>query len=93
MKILNEALYFIGYHLFLEARDEAQLRTLVFEPYRGEHGPFQWNGDTIFFAEDVNSPEMVGFLKNRRPDICSARCISSYFKEEIRNLPKFATFL
>lgn len=93
LKAVDEALFFVWYYLFFYARDEAELRTHVFEPYRAEHGPFNWSGDSIFFSEDVNSPEVVEFVKSHRPDICLAMCTPSYFKDEIRNIPKYGTFV
>lgn len=91
-KALDETAFYLVFHRFLKDRDYGELRTRVIEPYPSEDGRPEWRGDAIT-ASDVNAPEVLAFLRERQPDLALAMCITNYFGEEIRSIPRHGVFL
>jgi len=91
-KVFDETLFYLYYHSLLNRRDQTALRRDVITPYHAEHGVPRWTGDEMF-AGHLNAPEVVSFLRHRRPDVAFAMCVSDYFRKELRATPKQGVFL
>lgn len=92
LKVINETLYHLYFHAFLQERDAAELQRDVIDPYRAAHGDVSWRGDCIF-TTDVNASEVLHFMEERQPDIGLAMCIHNYFGKRLREIPKLGVFL
>lgn len=92
LKVINETLFFLYYHGFISKDDAADLYEHVIHPYWDEHGSVSWTGDAIFTL-DVNEASVLGFLRERKPDVGFAMCINNYFGEEIRSIPEHGVLL
>jgi len=91
-KTIDEIAFFLYYHARLGRAEERTLEERVIAPYRREHGGPNWDGDTIS-ASDVNSPEVLEFLRERQPDMAFAMCVNNYFSDELRDLFERGVFL
>jgi hypothetical protein len=91
-KTVDETLFFLYYHAFLGAADQAELDRQVIRPYLEAHGEPRWTGDSIFTA-DVNEPAVLEFLRARTPDVVFAMCINHYFRKPLRQIPRLGVFL
>lgn len=91
-KAIDEAAFYLVFHRLLKRSDDAELRARVIDSYPAADGRPRWTGDAIT-AADVNEPEVLAFLRERRPDLALAMCITSYFGEEIRSIPRHGVFL
>jgi len=91
-KVINETLNFIVFHSFLAKRDQDDLRELVYKPYHSQHGKPIWKGNEIY-SDNVNDASVVNFVRECNPDIGFAMCINDYFGKQIRELPRYGTFL
>lgn len=92
LKVLNEVLGYCYLHAFLSGGEVAELQRRVIIPYFERHGVPAWRGDSIVTA-DVNAPEALSFISERRPDIVLAMCINNYFGKRLRALPRLGVFL
>lgn len=91
-KAIDETAFYLYFHRAKKRSDHAELVGRVIEPYRAEHGAPEWSGDAIA-AAGVNSPEVLDFLRERRPDVVFAMCINDYFGREIRSIPTHGVLL
>jgi hypothetical protein len=91
LKTLDEALFYIIYHTFFEHRNRVQLEKNLLRPYKNLHD-IRWHGDKIR-AADVNSPAVLDFIRERKPDIILAQCINEYFGRELREMSQHGLFL
>jgi len=91
-KTLDEIAFFLYYHARLGRAEEQVLDERVIAPYRKEHGERRWAGDSIA-ASDVNSPEVIAWLRDRKPDLAFAMCVNNYFGDELRGLFEHGVFL
>lgn len=91
-KALDEAAFYLVFHRLLKRRDDEELRARVIDPYPSQDGKPTWRGDAIQ-ASDVNAPEVLAFLRDREPDLALAMCITNYFDDEIRSIPRHGVFL
>ena len=92
LKVINETLFFLYYHAYLSSQDEEEKYEQIIKPYRARHGEVAWGGDSIRTA-DVNSPEVISFLEERRPDVALAMCINNYFGKKLRSVPRLGVLL
>jgi hypothetical protein len=91
-KAIDETLFYLYFHRAGRRPDHRELRRTVIDPYEAEHGVQVWRGDAIE-AAGVNSPEVLAFLRERRPDVVFAMCINEFFGEEIRSIPSHGVLL
>ena len=91
-KAVDEAAFYLAFHRLLKQRDDEELRRRVIEPYETPNGRPHWRGDAIT-AGNVNEPHVLKFLGEREPDLALAMCITNYFDEEIRSIPRHGIFL
>jgi methionyl-tRNA formyltransferase len=91
-KAIDEAAFYLVFHRLLKRSDYQELRTRVIDTYPASDGKPRWSGDAIE-AGDVNAPEVLAFLRERRPDLALAMCITDYFGEEIRSIPRHGVYL
>jgi hypothetical protein len=92
LRTLDEALFHLYFHRRVMASEQERLEAAVLAPYRALHGDLRWTGDALR-TDDVNAPEVVAFLQERRPDVAFAVCVNHYFGERVRSLPRLGTFL
>jgi methionyl-tRNA formyltransferase len=92
VKAVDEAAFYLVFHRLLKRRDDEALRAQVIAPYEAPDGKPHWRGDAIT-ATDVNEPHVLAFLREREPDLALAMCITNYFHEEIRSIPRHGVFL
>ncbi len=90
-KAIDEAAFYLVFHRLLKRSDYRELRTRVIDAYPADGRP-RWSGDAIETG-DVNAPEVLAFLRERRPDLALAMCITDYFGEEIRSIPRHGVYL
>ncbi len=95
LKAVDETVFYLVFHRLLKARDDRELRARVIDPYIRDGGGSrrpEWTGDAIE-ATDVNSREVLSFLREREPDAALAMCINNWFGEEIRAIPRHGVLL
>lgn len=92
LKAADETAFYLVFHRLLKARDTRALRARVIEPYVDGCSRPEWTGDAIE-ATDINSPEVLEFLREREPDAALAMCINNWFGEEIRAIPRHGVLL
>jgi methionyl-tRNA formyltransferase len=91
-KTIDEIAFFLYYHARLGRVEERVLEERVIAPYTQEHGKQTWSGDSIQVS-DVNSPEAIAWLRERKPDLAFAMCVNNYFGDELRGLFEHGVFL
>ncbi len=91
-KAVDEAAFYLVFHKLLKRSDDEELRRRVIDRHRSDGGGPVWTGDSIE-ASDVNAPEVLAFLRERQPDVVMAMCITNYFDDEIRSIPRHGVFL
>jgi methionyl-tRNA formyltransferase len=92
VKAVDEAAFYLVFHRLLKRRDDEALRAQVIAPNEAPDGKPHWRGDAIT-ASNVNEPHVLHFLREHRPDLALAVCITNYFHEEIRSIPRHGVFL
>jgi methionyl-tRNA formyltransferase len=60
-------------------------------PYKNLHD-IRWYGDKIK-TTDVNSPAVLDFIQQRKPDLILAQCINEYFGRGLRETSQHGLFL
>jgi hypothetical protein len=91
-KAVDEAAFYLVFHKLLKQADDDELRARVIDAYPAVNGKPEWRGDVIS-TSDVNAPEVLSFLREREPDLALAMCITNYFDDEIRAIPRHGVFL
>jgi len=91
VKVVNEALYFCLSRKILRHHGELCQSRLV-DDYTRIHGRPVCDADFIQ-TDDINSPPVVDFVRERNPDLVMSMCINEFFKQEMRELPRLGTFL
>jgi hypothetical protein len=91
-KAIDETAFYLAFHKLLKRRDDLELRRQVIEPYEVPDRKPHWRGDAIT-ASNVNEPHVLSFLREREPDLALAMCITNYFEDEIRSIPRHGIFL
>ena len=92
LKVLDEAAFYLLYHRLWLRRDHTELRRQVIEPYDGRRRDPRWSGAALS-AESVNAPEVLDFVRACDPDFAVAMCVSDFFGEELRAIPRHGVFL
>jgi len=90
-KTFNE----IGYYCLSRKilRDHGEpFQTRLYEDYVRVYGQPFWSGDFIR-THNINSPDVVRFVRDRFPDVIMSMCINEFFKREIRETPRLGSFL
>ena len=91
-KTVDEIAFFLYYQTLHAAREVRELEQHVISPWRARSGAPRWSGDTLAVS-DINSPEAISFLRERRPDVAFAMCVKNYFGSEVRRIMKHGVFL
>lgn len=91
-KTLDEIAFFLYYQGVLVRRERRDLEERLVPSLRERYGNNRWSGDAIV-ASDVNTPEAMSFLRERRPDLAFAMCVNNYFSPEMRAIMKHGVFL
>jgi hypothetical protein len=91
-KAVDETAFYVHFHRTKKRLDHAELRRRVIDPYHALHGTPSWSGDALVTAS-VNSPEVMGFLRERKPDLVLAMCINEYFARPLRSIPRHGVLL
>src|SRR5262249_55034274 len=93
IRTVDEMAYNLYYKYFKEARDQAAL-TYVFEERFGRAAFTAPPGVPYYeHFEDLNSPEAVQVLRDLKPDLVFASCVSQYFKKPYMEIPRLGTVL
>lgn len=92
VKAIDETLFYLYFHRAKRKPDHRELRRAVIDRYEDEHGTPVWRGDALE-AASVNSPAVLAFLRERRPDVVFAMCINEFFGDEIRSIPSQGVLL
>jgi hypothetical protein len=91
LKSGDEALYYLLSKNFLnEAGEPFQSR--LCDSYAEQYGNPVWNGDFIE-TRDINSKEVLDFIRARTSDIIMAMCINEYFSRGLREIPRLGALL
>jgi hypothetical protein len=91
LKTVDEALYyFLSKGVLNETGEPFQSR--LCDAYEHEYGRADWQGDSIE-TNDINSGEVLNFVRERSPDLIMSMCINEFFRKEIRQIPRLGAFL
>lgn len=90
-KVMNEICYYFVSRKILKDHAEP-FQSRLFNDYVRVHGQPCWKGDFIQ-TDDINSPEVLRFVRERQPDLIMSMCINEFFKREIRDTPRLGSFL
>jgi hypothetical protein len=91
LKTIDEAMF---YALSKNVLNDTglQVQNRLFDLYVREHGVPEWSGDSVH-TSDINSPEVVTFVRERSVDLIMSMCINEFFRREIRQTPRLGAFL
>jgi hypothetical protein len=93
LKTCDEVLYYLLVHRkFLHSAANAETQTKLIDFYASNHGSPDWNGDSIQ-TDNVNSPAVLEFVRQRQPDLIMAMCVNDYFGRTLREIPRLGCFL
>jgi methionyl-tRNA formyltransferase len=92
LKTLDEIAFFLYYQGILVRRERRDLDDRLVASLRERYGNRGWSGDQVSVS-DVNSPEAMTFLRERKPDVAFAMCVNNYFSGEMRALMNHGVFL
>jgi hypothetical protein len=90
-KALNEVCYYYLSRKILKDNAEP-FQSRLYSDYIRVYGKPSWKGDCIQ-TDNINSPDVVRFIRDRRPDLIMSMCINEFFKREIRETPRLGSFL
>lgn len=90
-KVINEVCYYYVSRKILKDQGEP-FQSRLYNDYVRVHGEPSWNGD-FSHTDDINSPDVLRFVRDRQPDLIMSMCINEFFKREIRETPRLGSFL
>jgi hypothetical protein len=91
LKTLDESLYYLLSKNFLNETGEP-FQSRLCDAYARTYGFSEWHGDSID-TKDINSVEVLGFVRKHSPDLIMSMCINEFFRKEIRKIPRLGAFL
>lgn len=91
LKTLDETLYYLLSKNFLNESGEP-FQSRLCDAYSQAYGEPVWRGESID-TSDINSPEVLHFIRNCKPDLIMSMCINEFFRREIREIPGLGAFL
>lgn len=91
MKAIDESLYYLLARCVLKPTGEPW-QTRLADNYAREYGQPEWRGNSIR-TNDINSKEVIGFVRESAPDLIMSMCINEFFRKEIREIPRLGAFL
>lgn len=91
LKTIDESLYYLLSKNFLNEAGES-FQTRLCDAYAQQYGPPGWQGKSIE-TNDINSPAVLQFIRERSPDLIMSMCINEFFRKEIRSIPRLGAFL
>ncbi len=91
LKTLNESLYYLLSKNLLNETGEP-FQSKLCDAYARNYGYSEWHGDAIE-TNDINSVEVLQFVRQRSPDLIMSMCINEFFRKEIRGIPRLGAFL
>ncbi len=91
LKTLDETLYYLLYRFFLNESGEP-FQSRLCDAYSHEYGQPDWHGESID-THDINSPDVLRFVRERSPDLIMSMCINEFFRCELREIPRLGAFL
>lgn len=90
-KVINEICYYYISRKILKDHGEP-FQSRLYNDYVRVHGQPSWKGDFIR-TDDINSPDVLRFVRDRQTDLIMSMCINEFFKREIRESPRLGSFL
>ena len=91
LKALDESLYYLLARYALKPTGEPWQSRLA-DNYVQEYGQPEWEGNSIR-TKNINSREVVSFVRESAPDLIMSMCINEFFRKEIREIPRLGAFL
>lgn len=91
LKAADEAIYYVLARRILNHSGE-HFQSRLAQTYVRQYGVPDWQGASIK-TDDINSPEVIQFIRDRAPDLIMSMCINEYFRREIREIPRLGAFL
>jgi hypothetical protein len=91
LKTVDEALYYALSKTVLRINGEDVQNRLV-QLYASEYGAPTWQGAAIDTG-DINSPQVLAFVRQRSPDLIMSLCINEFFGRQLRETPRLGSFL
>jgi hypothetical protein len=91
LKTLDESLYYLLSKNFLNETGEP-FQSRLCDAYARTYGYSEWHGHSID-TKDINSVEVLDFVRKRSPDLIMSMCINEFFRKEIRKIPRLGAFL
>lgn len=91
LKAADEALYYVLARKILKHSGEHFQRRLV-QTYVRQYGAPDWHGASIK-TDDINSGEVIRFVRECSPDLIISMCVNEFFQREIREIPRLGAFL
>ncbi|GAC1683917.1 MAG: hypothetical protein PVS2B2_23040 [Candidatus Acidiferrum sp.] len=88
---MDEALYYVISKKLLNHSGERFQSRLV-DTYVSKYGVPEWKGHSIW-TDDINSKEVINFVRECSADLIMSMCINEFFQREIREIPPLGTFL
>lgn len=85
LKAADEAIYYVLARRILNHSGE-HFQSRLAQTYVRQYGVPDWQGASIK-TDDINSPEVIQFIRDRAPDLIMSMCINEYFRREIREIP------
>jgi hypothetical protein len=90
-KVINEVCYYFVSRKILKDHAEP-FQSRLYNDYVRVHGQPSWEGDFVQ-TDDVNSVDVLKFVRDRQPDLILSMCINEFFKRGIREAPRLGSFL
>jgi len=91
LKTVDETLYYLLAKNILKPTGE-RCQSRLWSAYVREYGWAEWKGNAIRTG-DVNSREVIRFVRSCSPDLIMSMCINEFFRREIRQIPRLGAFL
>jgi len=91
LKTVDEALYYVLSKKVLNDSGE-YFQGRLWDAYVCQYGSPEWQGDTIQ-TDNINSEEVLSFVRERSADLIMSMCINEFFRREIRCIPRLGAFL
>lgn len=91
LKVVNEALYFVFYIIFLKKGSALKLENLVSDYWhKNKTAKFTYKE---IFVEDINSDDLVQLIKENSIDVIFTMCIDVKIPRKLYSAPRLGTFL
>ena len=91
LKTVDEVLYYVLSKKILNDTGE-KFQSRLLDAYIRQYGLPEWEGNAIR-TDDINSRDVINFVRECSPDLIMSMCINEFFRREIRETPRLGAFL